>query len=207
MVHFHKALAAICTAAVLSVSAASAASISLVQSPTPPAEIKVGDMVSLTLVGIDMPVFDGFQIDVTYDRDFVSYQGASFNPTLLITADQLANAQAAEASGTGPYVLGNVTAGAVPGFSLQGDVDVVTLQFKAIAAGIADFTVAPFVSSVVGPAMFSRFGVPVFSDTVQASIIVVDTTTTTPIPLPASVLLLGAGVLGLFGSRSALRRA
>lgn len=192
-------VAAFLTAATLSAGAAGAASISLVG---PVGSVNVGESFSLVLQGEDMPDFSSFQADLTYDRDFVDYAGGTFNSGFLpfLTSDQLANV----VPGSGPITLVSIS-GAALGTTLGGDLDVVTFNFTATAAGDADFTLAPFESLGV-PSMFALAGVgPVFNDTVFATVTIVDDTVTAPIPLPASMWLLGAGVLGLFGSRRVLR--
>ncbi|PWR01477.1 hypothetical protein DKT77_16735 [Meridianimarinicoccus roseus] len=192
-------LAALTLAVGVSASSANAASSNLI-SPTGP--LNVGDAFSLTWQVMNVPEFDGVGFGLTYDSDVVSYTGGVFSAVFnAFAVDQLANAQAAEALG-GLVTVESLTAGTF--LFPSGDLDIVTLNFEAVAAGITDIVIDPF-QAFGQDLMFTRFGAAVFNTTDTARIVVEADPITTPIPLPASALLLGAAVLGLAGQKRRTR--
>ena len=103
--------------------------------------VRPGDTVTFALAtGADFPDFIGFESNLTYDADVLSYTGAVFNEAFVNSGLMRDRTEPADASGQ--TTLKNILGGTAPGVDLEGATTVVTFTFSALAAGAAEVTVS-----------------------------------------------------------------
>ena len=97
----------------------------------------VGDTVTFTLVGSDLPALAGVFFDLTYDASILSYQGVEFDERLDFQTDRDEPSDA-----SGQITLENIQGGTFNN-DPSGDFTVATLTFEVLATGDAEVNVAP----------------------------------------------------------------
>lgn len=111
------------------------ASLSFQPSGTEP--FAVGDTVTFTLVGADLPAIAGVFFDLTYDASVLSYQGAAFDDRLDFPVDRDEPTDA-----NGVITLENIQSGAFNN-EPAGEFTVATLTFNVVGTGDSSVDIAP----------------------------------------------------------------
>lgn len=181
-------------AALAVMAASSAGAVTLTPSST---TVDPGNSFSLTVATeAGTGTFDGFSFNLTYDADVISYDGAVFN-SFWDAPFGVTDGQSQPGGASGVITVDNITASLVvlPGFyTLSDAVDIVTLNFTALASGTTDVTVSETGEYLVTYGLSPIVKVDNTGDT--ASVTVAGT-----VPLPAGAVLLATGLLALGARR------
>jgi len=177
-------IVAVCFAAALATTAASAATVSL--EPTTPGPFEVGDTVTLEMAtSSDFPQFFGYEGELSFDDGLLQLDSVDISAT---TFDFFIN--------TDPNALG---AAATQANEPSGETTLATFAFTALAAGTTEVSVDELT-------VINAFAETLFSGQAGTQVTIDSGGGSTVIPLPASLLLLLTGVSGLPVLRRARRR-
>ena len=147
-----------------------------------PADVKVGDMFSVDIVGIDFIELAGSEIDIGFDSAVLRIDSVEVNTTLF-NFDP--DGGSLIASGVWGTIFAEVDVINDDPFA-SGDFTIATINLTALALGSSNLT-------ILGASAF-------FSSTVQLFPTLVDgTVNVSAVPIPAAVWLFGSGLLGLIG--------
>lgn len=179
---------------------ASVAQAGFTVSVTPDSDLSmlvVGDMFSLSLATVDVPMvtpnLTGGTLSLTYDADILAYQGATFDPMWIITADQAA----AGVGASGPTTIDGIAFSFLFGDTGGGAAVIGDLHFEVLSEGSTDIIFDDVLAGFVN-AGGTNLDVDGFE---QVTAVAPTTTVTTPMSAPAPLFLLAGLVTATAVSR------